>query len=219
MDGIHDLGGVEGFGPIPLKDGDAHFREIEEWEKRMWGLARCGIAQGITIDWFRHGIERMAPADYLSFAYFNKWCANYFVMLLDSGAITMDDISRGHLENPAAPAQPITVADALAINLEADTNFEIEVEADPAFTVGQTVCTCAQMHSGHTRLPRYARGARGVITAYHGSHALPDKGAEGKHLGEHLYTVCFSASELWGDEANPNDTVAMELWESYLVST
>ena len=83
MDTIHDLGGKQGFGPIPVKTGDAPF--THDWERRMWGLARAGIAHDITIDWFRHGIERMVPADYLTFAYFNKWATNYLMLIIDNG--------------------------------------------------------------------------------------------------------------------------------------
>ena len=106
MDGIHDLGGMEGFGAIRVRDGDAAFRDLEIWEKRMWGLARNNLAPGITIDWFRHCIERMVPTDYLDYDYFNKWCTNYFVMMLDNGTITMDDIGRGHVQPPIRPPQP-----------------------------------------------------------------------------------------------------------------
>ena len=217
MDGIHDLGGMEGFGPVPVKTGDAQFRGLEDWEKRMWGMARSGIATGITIDWFRHGIERMAPADYLSFAYFNKWCANYLMMLLDNGTITMDDVGRGHVENPDPPAAAKTLNDILKINSQADVSFATQAQSDPAFEPGQQVRTRRVMHAGHTRLPRYARGACGRIIAHHGCHAFPDKGARGIEGGEHLYTVAFTATELWGEDADPRDEVTLDLWESYLV--
>lgn len=217
MDGIHDLGGVEGFGPVPVKTGDASFSQIEEWEKRMWALARNGLASSITIDWFRHGIERMVPADYLSFAYFNKWCADCFMLMIDEGTITMEEVKRGHVGNPGPPATAITLNDALKLNSRANRSFEIEALTQPAFVVGETVRTHRNMPSGHTRLPRYARDAGGTVIAHHGCHLLPDEGARGRHVGDHLYTVSFTAAELWGLEANPRDTVALDLWECYLV--
>jgi hypothetical protein len=79
------------------------------------------------------------------------------------------------------------------------------------------VRTHDRMPSGHTRLPRYARGASGTVIAHRGCHLLPDEGAKGREVGDHLYTVSFAAPELWGAEANPRDTVALDLWESYLV--
>ena len=219
MDGIHDLGGMEGFGPIAVKTGDADFRDLKTWEKRMWGLSRNNLTPGITIDWFRHCIERMVPADYLSFGYFNKWCALYLVMMRDNGTITLADILRGHVEKPDAPAAAKTVADVLEIARKAVRSFATEALTGPAFAVGQRITTRRLIPGDHTRLPRYARGASGTIIAHHGAHLLPDKGAQGIETGEHLYTVAFAATELWGEGANPRDDVTLELWESYFVQT
>ncbi len=217
MDGIHDLGGMQGFGPVPVKAGDAPFRDLADWEKRMWALARSGLAAGITIDWFRHGLERMVPADYLRFGYFNKWCANYLMLLLDNGTITMADVGRGHVEDPDPPAEARTLGDTLGITRAAAISFATAPAADPAFAVGQAVRTQRRMASDHTRLPRYARDARGSVIAHHGAHLLPDEGAKGNHVGDHLYTVAFAATELWGPDADPRDSVTLDLWERYLV--
>ena len=216
MDGVHDLGGMQGFGPVPVTTRDAEFRDLADWQKRMWGLARNPLAPGITIDWFRHGLERMVPADYLSFTYFNKWCANYLMLMLDNGTITMDDVKRGHVETPDAPAAAKTLDDVLGITSKANFSFATEASAEPAYVVGQSIRTHRLASAGHTRLPRYARGARGTVIAHHGCHWLPDEGAKGHHVGEHLYTVAFAATELWGPDADPRDTVTLDLWESYL---
>lgn len=217
MDGIHDLGGMEGFGPIPIAEGSADFADLEIWEQRMWGLSSSSIAPGITIDWFRHGIERMVPGDYLTYAYFNKWCANYFMFLLDGGTVTLADIKRGHVRDPAPAAKAMTLAEVLAEEAASDFSFVRDIAAAPGFTIGETVRTRRHMGSGHTRLPRYARGAAGRVLAHHGAHVLPDKGALGLDEAEHLYTVVFSAQELWGETANPRDEITLDLWESYLV--
>lgn len=217
MDGIHDLGGMQGFGPVPVKSGDKDFADLADWEKRMWGLARNPLAPGITIDWFRHGLERMVPSDYLSYEYFNKWCANYLMLMLDNGTIALADVKRGHLENAEPPAAPVSLTDVLAGTAKANFSFEREAATDPVFEIGDSVRTHKIMLGDHTRLPRYARGARGAIVVHHGAHALPDKGVHGIDEGEHLYTVAFPASELWGKEANPRDDVTLDLWESYLV--
>ena len=217
MDGIHDLGGMQGFGPVPVKAGDAPFRDLADWEKRMWALARSGVAAGITIDWFRHGLERMVPADYLRFGYFNKWCANYLMLLLDNGTITMADVERGHVEDPDPPAEARTLGDTLGITRAAAISFATEPAADPAFAVGQAVRTQRRVASDHTRLPRYARDAPGRVIAHHGAHLLPDEGVKGNHVGDHLYTVAFTATELWGPDADPRDSVTLDLWERYLV--
>ncbi len=215
MEGTHDLGGKQGFGPIPVETGDAPFKY--NWEWRMWGIARAGVAHGITIDWFRHGLERMVPADYLTYRYFQKWCANYFMLLIDGKAITIDEALKGHVETPSKPAEGKTLDDVLAANAGAGFSFEMETTTPSPHAIGDTVTTKTRMTAGHTRLPAYARNATGTIIAHHGTHPLPDKGALGLHEGEHLYTVSFGAPELWGPDANPNDTVTLELWESYFV--
>jgi nitrile hydratase subunit beta len=219
MDGIHDLGGMEGFGPVPVKAGNGNFGDLAIWEKRMWGLARSNLAAGITIDWFRHSIERMVPADYLDFTYFNKWCTSYLVLLLDNGTITMDDIKRGHVEKPDPPAAAKSVEVVLNITKKSAASFATDALTKPAFAVGQQITTRRLMPGHHTRLPRYARGAHGTIIAHHGAHFLPDEGVHGIKVGEHLYTVLFTARALWGDDANWRDEVTLDLWESYLVQT
>jgi nitrile hydratase subunit beta len=218
MDGIHDLGGMQGFGPVPVKTGDTAFRDLADWEKRLYALTRNNLAPGITIDWFRHCVERMVPKDYLAFGYFNKWCTTYFVLMLDNGTITMEDIMRGHVEHPAAPAESKTLAQAMESVRQSNHSFESEAPAPPRFAVGQQVTTRRSMAENHTRLPRYARGASGTIIAHHGAHLLPDKGVQDIKLGEHLYTVAFAANKLW-DDADARDDVTLDLWESYFVHT
>lgn len=217
MDGIHDLGGVEGFGPLPIENGDKDFRNLEDWEKRMFALNWSPIVPGGTIDWFRHGIERMVPADYLNFSYFEKWCANAFMQMIDNGSITMDDVKRGHVEDPVSPPAAMSLEDALEDMSASDFSFELEASSPPAFTVGSSVITKRKITSNHTRLPRYVGGLEGEIIAHHGAHVLPDRSAEGAETPEHLYTVVFRATTLWGENANPRDDVTLDLWESYLV--
>lgn len=216
MDGIHDLGGMQGFGPVPVTS-DQHFRDFEDWEKRVWALNCAGVATSITIDWFRHGIELMVPADYLTFAYFNRWCTDYIMLMVDEGSVTMDEVRRGHVDEPRPPVEPVTVDGVLAINSKRNRSFETEAAGDPAFTAGAVIRTHRHGSRGHSRLPRYARDASGTVIAHRGCHLLPDEGARGNHVGQHLYTVEFAATELWGPDANPRDTVTLDLWESYLV--
>ena len=216
MDGVHDLGGKEGFGPIPIDASDNPFQH--PWEERMWAMARAGaLTEDITIDWFRHAVERMVPADYLGYRYFQKWCTTYFMLFVDNGTFTLEELERGKIEQPAPPAPALSLEAALAANRGSARSFQVPSDVAPRHKVGETVVTRRHMAADHTRLPAYARGARGQIIAHHGAHLLPDKGAKGIHEGEHLYTVAFTAPELWGEAADPRDSVALELWESYFV--
>jgi nitrile hydratase len=92
----------------------------------------------------------------------------------------------------------------------------------PRFAAGDAVLTrhIAEnrlVNGGHTRLPRYAAGARGRILRLHGNHVLPDSSAHGLGEGpEPLYAVAFPASELWANPEHPADEVVLDLWQSYL---
>ena len=217
MDGIHDLGGKQGHGPVPVQTGDADF--THDWERRMWGLARAGIAHGITIDWFRHGLERMVPADYLTYPYFQKWVTNYLMLLIDNGELTLDEVIEGQTTRRAAPAPAMSLDEMLEFQRKLHIDFSRPVDSAPRYEIGDLVTTKSHTTALHSRLPQYAQGRVGRIIAYHGAHLLPDRGAEGQHEAEYLYTVEFSARELWGVDANPRDSVTLELWESYFVQT
>lgn len=215
MDGIHDLGGKEGYGPVPVTTGDAPFDH--DWERRMWGLAREALVPSITIDWFRHGLELMVPGDYLTQSYFEKWATNYLMIFADDGIATLDEITAGHVADPAPPAAPKTTAEVIEKVRAGCTDFSTAADTPPRFAVGGMVQTLPHGTAPHTRLPGYARGRAGTVIAHHGAHLLPDEGAKGRHVGDHLYTVSFAARELWGADAHAADTVTLELWESYLV--
>lgn len=216
MDGMHDLGGRQGFGPIRIDADDNPFHH--DWEERMWAIARSGVRGGdMTIDWFRHGLECMVPSDYLSFRYFQKWCTNYFMLLIDNGTFTMEEVRSGKTDRRGDPPAPLSLDDVLAANRASVRSFAVDCDAPAMFDIGDSVVTRRHMTSHHTRLPAYGRGARGRVIARHGAHLLADKGARGLHEGEHLYTVVFTAPELWGDAADPRDSVTLDLWESYFV--
>lgn len=218
MDGTHDLGGKEGFGPIPIGTEDNPFHH--DWEARMWAIARSGArGPGVTIDWFRHGLECMVPSDYLSYRYFQKWCANHFMLLIDNGTFSLEEVMNGHTDRRGELVRTLTVEDVLQANRTSQVSFEVEFETVPRFSIGDSIVTQRHKISDHTRLPLYARGVPGEIIAHQGAHLLPDKGAKGVHEGEHLYTVEFSAPALWGEGADPRDSVILDLWESYLVPT
>ena len=216
MDSIHDLGGKQGFGPVVVTTHEPAFPET--WEGRAYGLVQSVGDNGSTIDWFRHIVELLPPAAYLTEPYFQKWQFVQLIEMLQAGMITMEEVLSGTAATASDPARPRTLGDILEQVHDKNHSFEMAAPATPAFAVGQAVRPKRHMHEGHTRLPGYARDRAGVILAQHGGHALPDAGARGHEVGEHLYTVRFLAVELWGGEANPRDDVTLDLWESYLVS-
>ena len=222
MDGVHDLGGMQGFGPVVREENEPPFHAA--WEAAVVAMMRAGGAGGVyNIDEFRHAIERMAPADYLGASYYEKWLDGIARLFVEKGLIGAEELQRRiafFRERPEAPAGA-AVATPPAVHVPAQIAWVQsairETGARPRFAPGETVMTRRFHPHGHTRLPRYARGKRGVIARVHGIHVFPDTNAHG--LGEApqpLYSVRFDARELWGEAAEPNTHVHLDCWESYL---
>jgi len=192
MNGVHDMGGMHGFGPVLPEANEPVFHA--PWEASVRGmLVLTGAWRRWNIDVFRHAIERLPPADYLRFSYFEKWLDAMIALLLDTRLITAEELSIGL--------------------------YRRDVAVRPRFAAGDQVRARNINPEGHTRLPRYVRGHVGMIERDHGAHVFPDSNA--RRAGEApqtLYTVRFTARELWGDAANPADQVSLDLWEDYLES-
>jgi nitrile hydratase subunit beta len=222
MDGVHDLGGMQGFGGVEREANEPVFHA--PWEAAVLAIMRAGWGRGcFNLDEFRHAIERMRPAEYLTATYYEKWLDGITRLLLEKGVVKPEE-----MENRAAffRARPdASAAAALQGPLPARVPFDPafvqgvtrETGARPRFSPGDRVVTRVMHPRGHTRLPRYARGKRGLVHLVHGVHVFPDTHAHG--LGESpqpLYSVRFEARELWGDTGEPNQWVHLDLWESYL---
>ncbi len=218
MDGTHDLGGREGFGPLPLEDNEPVFHH--DWEGRVLGMRQLmGFWHKWNIDAGRHSIEKLPPDRYLTYTYYEKWLAGMVNISVEAGLITKDEVATGHpapgSEKATPPATPQDYLDVLAKGRPSAR----EINAAPAFAVGDQVRTAAHGHSGHTRLPGYMRGCVGKIVLHHGAHVLPDVAATMTgEAPEHLYAVRFTGPELYGSDTDPKMTVTADLWESYLAA-
>jgi nitrile hydratase subunit beta len=215
MDGVHDLGGREGFGPIVDKADDKPFHA--DWEMRAFGIKEVSAASSSwTIDWFRHCRELVVPVDYLTRPYFDQRLTTRAAQLIDEGYLTFDEIKRGASAFSRKPGLPPQTPEAARAFVRTSTSFAVTVNTPPRFALGATVRCRLDGGSGHTRLPGYARGRAGVIHAHHGGHILPDASAHGEERGEHLYTVSFASADLWPEAKGSHDRVFVDLWESYL---
>ena len=213
---IHDMGGMHGFGPVEPEPNEPVFHA--RWEARVLALRRAlGAWRRWNIDASRYSIETLPPADYLRLSYYEKWLASATKLALQAGLITPRELETGR-RDPAVPvAMPPLSADKVMPALLAGGATLRETNAKPRFAAGQAVRARDINPTGHTRLPRYVRGRRGTIERDHGAHVFPDSNA--KFEGEKpqfLYTVRFEARELWGEAANPADSVYLDLWEDYL---
>jgi nitrile hydratase subunit beta len=215
MDGVHDLGGCEGFGPIVDKDDGEPFHA--DWEMRAFGIKEVSAgATNWTIDWFRHCRELTVPVDYLTRPYFDQRLTVVAAQMVDEGYLTLDEIKRGASTFAANPSRPPQTPEAARAFVKTPKSFAISVNTPPRLAVGEKVRCRLDGGSRHTRLPGYVRGRAGVIHAHHGGHILPDASAHGEERGEHLYTVSFASPDLWPEAKGSADRVFVDLWESYL---
>ena len=214
MDGTHDLGGRQGFGPVDAGEPEEAFHS--EWEARMCAIGMLLGAPGWTIDWWRHSRELIDPADYLQRPYFDQWMQTVAALLVDSGIASLAEIESGRARSRLAAGPPPSAVEAAAELRRRGVAYDRPAGRQPAFAVGQGVRAQSLGRVGHTRLPAYARGRSGRIAYIRGHHVLPDESARGRDVAEPLYTVAFAAAELWPEPAHRKDEIMIDLWESYL---
>ena len=221
MNGSHDLGGMHGFGPVAVDD-DALFHA--DWERRVFGIQLQMIARGAprNLDESRFDIERLGPAFYLTAGYFERWLVANERRLVERGFIDEEELAARRRRLAAAPDEPLPAnpdrafADAVVATIFRSSPTSRATDAAPRFAVGSHVLTSNNHPAGHTRLPRYARGRRGTIERVFDAFDLPEIASVGGSRPEHVYAVRFDARELWGESADPNSSVCLDLWESYL---
>jgi len=216
MNGVHDMGGMHGMGPIEYERDEPVFHA--RWEARALALMLAmGAWRKWNIDASRHSRELIPPADYLRMSYYEKWIEGLVELSIKAGLITRAEIESGRPAPGSAKATPPLTAAKVASTLSKGGPSSRDVAVAPRFQVGQRVRARNIHPAGHTRLPRYARGKVGAIDRDHGVHVFPDTNAH--FLGEkpqHVYSVRFAARELWGEQASPRDAVYIDLWDDHL---
>ena len=213
MNGVHDMGGMDGFGPVLREQNEPVFHA--DWERRAYALVSLvmGAAQ-VNVDEFRHAIERIPPARYLASSYYERWIAAAETILVEHGIATRDEL----LAKEDAAIDPSQIANAVAT--QGPTPVKDKPGSKPPrahFTKGDRVRARNLNPVGHTRLPRYVRGKAGVIARDWGVFVFPDTNAH--HAGtkpQHCYSVSFGARELWGKPASSREQLYIDLWEDYL---
>ncbi|WP_170771719.1 nitrile hydratase subunit beta [Ruegeria lacuscaerulensis] len=217
MDGIHDMGGMHGFGPVPC-DQDRAFDH--DWQKRAFALTEA-LAWSVPFcaDEHRAAIERIAPEDYLRLDYFEKWTVAATALVQAAGLVDPQEVASGRKRFDIALVDHPAVgpADILAATKAGAEMTFPPTTAAPRFTVGQSVRVLANSPAGHTRVPRYVRNHVGQITLNAGVFQFADTMAVGQGPSpQHCYCVEFLATDLWGNDADPKGRVCLDLWENYL---
>jgi nitrile hydratase len=215
MDGIHDMGGMHGFGKVEPEPDEPVFHA--PWEGHCFALNRAMSYAGLwTIDKARAAREELPPEVYLGSSYYKKWELGLESLIVELGLAGSDEIGAGHALRPGkALTRKLTAAEVP--NTLTRGSFARPAPGLARFKPGDRVRTKNIHPATHTRLPRYARGRVGVVEALRGCHVFPDTAALGQ--GDHpqwLYTVLFEGRELWGDRAEPTLQVSIEAFDPYL---
>ena len=201
MDGIHDLGGKQGFGPVRHSPNAQAFHAA--WEKRVTALYGLAVARGVfNMDEYRHAIERMEPRHYMAAGYYERTLTSLATLCVEKGVVTREE-----LERRAGGAFPLALPSAAG-----RTNVADRVR----FKVGDRVRVRPDLVPGHARMPAYIRGKQGVVVGESPAYPFPDAHAHGvAALDEPTYDVRFTTAELWPDSADAA-LVHVGVFQSYL---
>lgn len=223
MNGVHDLGGTDGVGPVVYEVDEPVWHA--DWEKAVFSMFFAGFLNGyFNLDQFRSGIEQMPAAEYLSSSYYEHWLhtvENHGVRTGNLDPNELDRLTQYYLDNPEA-ALPDKPNEDVAPTFEAVTKSggpaKRESSAAAVFSTGDTVRIADDSPFGHTRRAGYIRGKHGVIDRVRDAYVYPDSAGNG--LGEdpqRVYTVRFRSVDLWGSETgDANESVYFDVWEPYL---
>ena len=216
MDGIHDMGGMDGFGPIPIENEGSVFHAT--WEARVWAMNTALGAWGKwNIDAGRYTLEQLDPALYLGSSYYQRWLYRTENILVDHGLVSREEIETPPTNRNTKKLQEPLSLDEVLTRQRNTRSARLNDDVAPRYHVGDQVRARNIHPKGHTRIPRYVRGRLGVIDRDHGVFIFPDTNAvfAGKRP-QHLYSVCFTAREIWGTKAVNKDKVYVDMWDDYL---
>lgn len=221
MDGIHDVGGMDGFGSLPPDEPDDASPFHDEWEGITEALFLTGLARGaFSLDRFRSELESHEPTYYLETPYFERWQTGLEDLFADAGVVDRALLreralafERGEAELPAGGDPAVTRELMRGVTESYGSDRE---SVEPEYTEGDRVVVRNDHPTHHTRAPRYVRGVAGEIIAHRGTHVFPDDNAQGEERAVPLYNVRFEAADLWGEDHTDADAVHLECWEPYL---
>jgi len=178
MNGVHDMGGMDGFGKVEIEPNEPVFHE--KWEGRVMALVRAmGAGGAFNIDTSRFHREALPPHVYLSSSYYKKWLLGLTDNLVAKGFISRSEVENGHASEPAKPLKRGKLTLDQVSRVFTRGTFTRDAQAPAKFKIGDRV-RCRNINPvTHTRLPRYVRGHVGTIAASRGFHVFPDSNARG----------------------------------------
>jgi len=215
MDGIHDLGGMDGFGRVDAEPDEPVFHA--PWEGRVMAMQRAMMyAGGWNIDMLRYAQERLPPRVYLGASYYERWALATESSVVERGCGGADELAAGHALRPGKPL-PRKLTAAMVAGGLIRGGYARPAARPARFAPGDRVRAKNIHPSTHTRLPRYARGHVGTVERLHGCHVYPESSAiDQGDDPQWLYAVRFDGRELWGPTADPTVSVSVDAFEPYL---
>jgi nitrile hydratase subunit beta len=216
MNGVHDMGGMQGYGPVRPEADEPVFHA--PWEGRVITMVMAIAAWGkFGVDHRRYVRELIPPAEFLRMSYYEIWYTGLVANMLDAQMVTRAEIDSGMPAAGSTKLTPALMASRVPTFFTNGAPKKRNVPSRANFRVGQRVRARNINPPTHTRLPRYARGKIGVVTADRGIYVFPDTSANDQgEKPQHLYSVRFEARELWGAQARPKDSVYIDMWDDYL---
>lgn len=216
MNGVHDMGGMHDMGRVLHEANEPVFHE--PWEGRVYALNRAAAAgEKWALDAARYEIEVIPPVEYLRMSYHERWHTRLVELLVKRHMVTRAEIASGQPAPGSPKTTPLMKPQNIAAVMAPANPQRPQADVVPRFTVGDRVQALNIHPTHHTRLPRYLRGREGVIVRHHGTFVFSDTNAHEE--GEnplHVYSVQFSARELWGSDDSSRDSVHLDLWDAYL---
>ena len=217
MNGVHDLGGMDNFGPLNIEKNEPVFHQ--EWERRTFGMLLSMMAAGyFKTDEVRRETELMPPADYLGADYYEKWLFSLENILLEKNVLTREELEKGKsLRQSGGMALQVPPLDRVQYAMRNPVPVNLDMDLPRKFNVGDKIIARNINPVHHTRIPRYIRSRRGIVEQYHGIYLLPDTNAHGgPDKPQGVYNVKFSSAELWGDALPANDFIYIDLFDDYM---
>ena len=201
MDGLYDLGGKQGFGPVRHQKDAKAFHS--DWEVRVNALYVLAVRLGVfNMDEYRHAIERMEPRHYMTASYYERSLTSLATLCVEKGLLTLDE-----LERRAEGAFPLAAAGAAGRS---------NVPARERFEPGDRVRVRDDKVAGHTRAPSYVRGHTGEVVGESPAYPFPDAHAHGvESEDEPTYDVRFRSEDLWPSSSD-RALIHVGIFQSYL---
>lgn len=217
MNGIHDMGGMDNFGPVVAEENEPVFHD--DWERTIFALTLAVFPAGYCkVDEMRRTTENIPPATYLQARYYEKWLYALEMIALEKDILTSEELEKGESirkegGNLLPPVPPEMIEFAMTNPLPVNLDMDIPAK----FKAGDQIIAKNMHPLHHTRIPRYIRGRRGVVVEDHGIFLLADTNAhDGPDKPQHVYTVRFMARELWGEDAAAKDSLCIDLHDDYM---